>query len=349
MRAQIFLATALLAVAAFVPAQAALYCVSNATQLDNALDEASTNGQPDDVRMLPGVYTRSPDVAGDTMFTHVLENGRNFSLSGGWNAGCTSQTRLDPAATVIDGQLTHRLLYIGNGADVSGDVQLRNFTLQRGFTLTTAGLFELWVTDASSANVWFDNLRFIDNVKLGNNYYTPIRIFAGTGTVRVRSSVFTGNSAANWGALGISSNGYVYLNNNTITGNLVTSGNGYGGLVLVGDAIYTLNNNLIWGNTNESGERDIYLGAANVSARHNHLGQVNGAFALDFNSSYGDPGLVSIDDPRPRASSPLRNSGLANPSGGSTSHDASGRTRVQEGMLDRGAFESEVLLSSSFE
>ena len=341
--------TALLIAVLAGPVSAAMFCVSNATQLDNALEAASTNGQSDDVRMVPGTYTRQPDIAGDYMFTHTLENGRNFSLSGGWNGACSSQTQLDPAATVIDGQFTHRLLLIGNGADVSGDVQLRNFTLAQGFTVTTSGLFEVSLTDASTANVWIDTLRFIDNIKLGSNYYTPIRVFVGTGTLRVRSSVFTGNSAANWGALGISSDGYVYLNNNTITGNIVTSGVGYGGLILVGNAIYALNNNLIWGNTNEPGERDIYLGAANVSARHNHLGQVNGAFALDFNSSYGDPKLVSIDHPRPRVDSPLRNTGLANPSGGSTSHDASGRARIQEGALDRGAFESEALLSSGFE
>lgn len=349
MRVQRFLASALLATAACTPAQAAMYCVSNATQLNNALNEAGTNGQADDVRMMPGVYTRSPDVAGDNMFKHILENGRNFSLSGGWNAGCTSQSRLDPAATVIDGQLTHKLLYIGNGANVSGDVQLRNFTLQRGFTQATDGLFELRVTNASPANVWLDNMRFIDNVKLGNNAIAPVELVLGTGTLRVRSSVFVGNSTWDGGALGIQSPGYVSLNNNTIVGNDVFFANGYGGLVLHGDAIYTLNNNVIWGNTNTPDERDVRVNAPNVSARHNHFGVTIGAFALDQNSSYGDPKLVSFDNPRPRADSPLRNTGLANPSGGSTSQDAAGQARVQEGALDRGAFESEQLFMSSFE
>lgn len=339
----------LFAVAIAGPVPAAMFCVGNATQLNNALNEAGTNGQHDDVRMMPGVYTRSPDVAGDNMFQHILENGRNFSLSGGWNTGCTSQTRLDPAVTVIDGQLTHKLLYIGNGANVSGDVQLRNFTLQRGLTLAMDGLFELGVTDASSANVWLDNLRFIDNVKFGNNMIAPVELRLGTGTLRVRSSVFVGNSTSDGGALGIQSQGYVYLNNNTIVGNEVFAVTGYGGLVLRGDAIYSLNNNVVWGNTNAPDERDLYVNAPNVSARHNHFGVTYGAFALDHNSTYGDPKLVSFDEPRPRANSPLRNSGLANPSGGSTSQDASGQARVQEGTLDRGAFESEALLSSGFE
>lgn len=339
----------LFAVAIAGPVPAAMFCVGNATQLNNALNSARNNGEHDDVRMVPGVYTRQPDVAGGYMFSHTLENGRNFSLSGGWNATCTSQTRLDPAATVIDGQLTHRLLLIGNGADVSGDVQLRNFTLQRGFTTTPFGLFELSLTNASPANAWFDNLRFIDNVKLGDNFIPPVRVTMGSGTLRVRSSVFVGNSTSRWGALGVSSPGYVYLNNNTIVGNVVTGNNGKGGLILNGDGIFALSNNLIWGNIDAAGEHDVYVGAANVTARSNHFGPIHGSFAVEQNSTWGDAKLVSFDEPRPRADSPLRNSGMANPSGGSTSQDASGHARVQEGTLDRGAFESEALLSSGFE
>lgn len=349
MRVQRFLASALLATAAFTPAQAAMYCVGNATQLHNALTSARNNGEHDDVRMVPGTYTRQPDVAGGYMFSHTLENGRNLSLSGGWNATCTSQTQLDPAATVIDGQLTHRLLLIGNGADVSGDVQLRNFTLQRGFTTMPFGLFELSLTAASPVNAWFDNMRFIDNVKLGDNFIPPVRVTMGSGTLRIRSSVFVGNSTSRWGALGVSSPGYVYLNNNTIVGNVVTGTDGKGGLILNGEGIFSLSNNVVWGNTDNGDEHDVYVDATNVTARHNHIGSTYGWFAVDFNSSYGDPKLVSFDNPRPRADSPLRNTGLANPSGGSTSQDASGRARIQEGALDRGAFESEALLSSGFE
>ena len=61
------------------------------------------------------------------------------------------------------------------------------------------------------------------------------------------------------------------------------------------------------------------------------------------------PKLVSMDHPRPRADSPLRNAGMANPSGGSTSHDGSGLARIQEGALDRGALEFELLFNSGFE
>ena len=107
------------------------FCVSNATQLQNALTEAATNGEDDIIRVEQGTY----------MGTFIFDSfeGKNLSLLGGFNPGCGTRT-LDPTNTVLDGNHTGRVLYINNaGGYQGGDIHIKGFTIQNGNSAEIAG------------------------------------------------------------------------------------------------------------------------------------------------------------------------------------------------------------------
>jgi hypothetical protein len=86
------------------PLHAAVFCVGTAEGLQHALDIASLNGQNQTIKVRTGTY-RSPDHG----FTYWHAGPAKLDIEGGWDAGCTTQTK-DAALTVIDGGDEHPLL-----------------------------------------------------------------------------------------------------------------------------------------------------------------------------------------------------------------------------------------------
>jgi hypothetical protein len=75
-------------------------CVSNSVELDAALGNADSNGTDDDIRLVSGTYS-IVDI-GDTHFEYLSGEDFSLAISGGWNAGCSTQTS-DPSLTVLEG------------------------------------------------------------------------------------------------------------------------------------------------------------------------------------------------------------------------------------------------------
>jgi hypothetical protein len=79
------------------------FCVSNASQLHDALTEAATNGEDDIIRVEKGTYTGN--------FVYDSFEGKSLTLIGGFAPNCDTQT-LDPSNTILDGNDADRVLYI---------------------------------------------------------------------------------------------------------------------------------------------------------------------------------------------------------------------------------------------
>ena len=104
--------TVLLAIAAMPDAAraAATWCVHDSTQLRQALADAATSPEDDDIRLREGVYAD-----GDGAFTYLSRNAASLSISGGWysdGSGDCAQMRGDASRTVIDGEGVRQALRI---------------------------------------------------------------------------------------------------------------------------------------------------------------------------------------------------------------------------------------------
>jgi hypothetical protein len=107
------------------------FCVKNATQLQDALTEAATNGEDDTILVEQGTYK------GNFIFDSY--EGKNLTLIGGFAPGCDTRT-LDPSKTVLDGNNAGRVLHINNpGGYQGGDIHIKGFTIQNGNTAEMAG------------------------------------------------------------------------------------------------------------------------------------------------------------------------------------------------------------------
>lgn len=85
-----------------LPAAAVTYCVSDASALQAAITSAASaiGDSVHDIRLRPGTYALPSGL--EFAPTNDLLDNKDFSITGGWNAGCSART-INPAATVLDG------------------------------------------------------------------------------------------------------------------------------------------------------------------------------------------------------------------------------------------------------
>ena len=142
--------------------------------------------------------------------------------------------------------------------------------------------------------------------------------------------------------------GATHVANNTFGFNQPTL-NGAAGTAfgVAGTNAVTLTNNVFWLNA-FSGQSDVY-GPAQVLIQNDieHIAQ-EPAPGSAGNLSV-DPQFESGDFTTPNRDSPLVNAGNNTPLGGLTEFDLNGMARVSEGIVDIGAYETEILFRDGFE
>ena len=144
------------------------FCVSNATQLQNALTEAATNGEDDIIRVEQGIYMGN--------FTFDSFEDKSLALLGGFASGCNTRT-LDPSNTILDGNNAGRVLYINNPGILGGaDILIKGFTIQNGNTAEWAG----GIYAASCSTGAPGRITIKDNIITGNSASTGGGICAFT-------------------------------------------------------------------------------------------------------------------------------------------------------------------------
>lgn len=206
-------------------------CTSPATRcatINGALNKAGFVAG-DTIRVQVGTYTGSGN--------EVVLLDKDATLSGGWDAGFTTQTGM----STIDGESSRRGITVNSGVTAT----IERFVVQNGFFSQGGGTF-------NNGTLTLINSTIISNNSLGafpqgtgggifNNYDS---------TLTMNNSTVINNMAGDEGG-GIFNGGNLTMNNSTVSGNNADDNGGGINNDWVGTVI--LNNNAISGNTASSG------------------------------------------------------------------------------------------------
>lgn len=105
----------LLTIAFAFDSQAAVFTVSTATEFQSALTAAQSNGEDDEIELMPGTYKTSDNGGFPFFYSAVVGENRSLIVRGS-----------DSATTVLDGETNSQILQIDatNSSNPSGDLQL---------------------------------------------------------------------------------------------------------------------------------------------------------------------------------------------------------------------------------
>jgi len=106
------------------------HCVTDETELQEALTAAQTNGQDDTIQVASGIY--------EGTFTFTSSEGFGITLLGGYDGMCCFRDA-DPSNTVLDGQNAGTVLRLRNTQ--GGNIRVDGFTIRNGNNTIGAGLY----------------------------------------------------------------------------------------------------------------------------------------------------------------------------------------------------------------
>lgn len=175
-----------------LPASAAIFCVGDGPSLQNALTQAASNGEDDQIRLRAGTYTMG---SGATAFTFVSSEPNRLTLSGGWqNFGLVpcAFAFADPNLSVLDGVNQRRVLDISNSStNFNAMIEVSNLTIRGG---SGNGFGGLRVSGG-------DNTR-LDRLVIRNNHATNSEspggvLVTAVGGIQVTNTLISDNTCAN--------------------------------------------------------------------------------------------------------------------------------------------------------
>ena len=261
-------------------AQAHFFCVSTSAALQGALTDASDgglyNGEDNLVDVVQGTYVIGSATGNGPFHYHSTASSGELNIHGGFNAGCSTQTR-KASLTVLDGNHTAQVLSIRSS---TADISVVNFTIQNGETAQVgAGLAVNFVSGDNSGAVIQGNI-------IRNNHTTGqaggLFVITGAGghILYVQNNLIAGNSADSGFGAGkvIGPGGDTDFDNCTVSQNTTTLAGGTGGLYYdaSGSPVAYVANSIFWNNTNAG----IYLANGNVHMDYNDYGTLDGGVPL---------------------------------------------------------------------
>lgn len=301
---------------------AAVFCVDNSTELQDALDAAAANGESDEIRIASGIYTPPGAV-----FSYFQEDPDDLTLSGGWfpflSQPCAIQDR-NPFLTTIDGLENKRLFGV---TIVPGN---HSTTLPNRFELINLSFVNGRQTLLSTAPVNFSDTMASASLLIDRVYFAGNRGFAGAAlkaeggaTITVRNSVFRDNTAIEGnGAIFVRPSADsvgIYFLNNTVIDNPIDTAEpiACGGLCIAQpngdnqDYRAFIANNVLWNND----LTDLRVHFSVISYFFHNVVKEDSIFPLDeSNNRSVDPRLSPLPlDFTPLSNSPLVDAGLPEP------------------------------------
>ncbi len=333
---------------------AATHCVSTGTQLANALNSSAGNDQDDEIRIVATTLSGTSNPAGNprwgfTPGANDLDN--HLTITGGWSSGnnCNSQVSTDPTDTVLDAAYTGRaLVFLVTGTPLEGSVILRNFMITRGSSTTQSSGTSLdWrVSGATTSSLLAENLLVVAASSATSNTMPVLIEHAGSGNAKLRNIIVYGNSTTSTGGVNIRATGsaYAVLSNASIFDNhcsCAASGLNASGIV-------TLANNAVADNTSSAATSFQFRSdvPGSLTLRNNHFGtkSMAGSPFSETGTTTGDAQWTQVGSTIvPDTISPLRDSGINNPTGGLASTDFDGSARIVNTTVDRGAIEATAI------
>lgn len=329
-------------------AQAAIFCVANADELQQALLDASSNGVSDSIRIEAGVYTGS---SGISAFSYATNQNFGLAIVGGYlslsGQPCVTQT-LDPSLTVLNGSGGRQVLLLQPNAATGGNITVSNLTIRGGRSAQTGAGLSINGGANFAGNVTVSRVIFGRNV---SSAFAGGLSIATAGVVNVLNNLFLGNQCnANSCAMTATVNASdpaalrAFFGNNTIVGNTCLASApptcDIGGMRFGGNARAVFYNNAF---AFQSGA-DLRLNSVTTELYDNNIVSLIGSpAAMSGNLAFADPLFVNVLDDNLRLSfaSPLRNAG--GNAYGLMSTDLDDNPRVIDVVVDIGAYENQLL------
>jgi len=287
-----------------------VHCVHNATELQNALTAAQSNGDHDLIKVVQGIYIGN--------FVFDSSEGYDITLLGGYTSECAYRV-VDPSNTILDGGGSGRVLSLQD--TYGGNIHVEGFTIQNGYEINLSGggiyAYSYGYSVKSGSITLKNNIIKNNTAKNGGGGYVHSYAYwmVDSGDITFINNSVTGNNCSTSGG-GIyiytqskyEDTGNVTLTNNTITEN--SSGENGGGIYLAMSKTIKLYNNIIWGNTALSG-KDIYLFAyeGTSSAYNNDYSYIYGSWTFSANNINADPHFIGGGDYHLHSNSPCVDTG----------------------------------------
>jgi hypothetical protein len=317
-------------------ANAATFCVSDSSQLQQALANAGTNGDAENtVRVQPGTYSTG---SGSTAFVYSGVESKSLDIIGGYvTVGGTPCAQMISRArlTVLVGSGVRQVVKLAGGP-----MRVFNMTIKDGYSATSGAGLSMTALGENSLVV---GLMIFDN-NVSEASAGGLSMIGGS--TYVTGSLFTNNHCAT-NACAVSgtfdaavpSSHYVNFGGNTIVSNSCSNGAPgtctTGGVKLQGNIDPVIYNNAFALN----GGLDLDLLGAHASLYNNNVPNKAGSFSpTSGNLTLANAGFVDPADKdyRLRYDSPLRNVGTSSYFMQNVDLDGNGRFNVP---LDMGAYE----------
>jgi hypothetical protein len=336
-------------------AVAATFCVATPTELRSALSSSNGNGVDDEIRIKSGIYAPTSGNAPSGQYYLMMSGDQNLMITGGWSgtAGvCTTQTQI-AGLTLFDGGGSERIFDLGlNGAFNS--LEIRNLTLFNGRASEMGGCMRVQGYINTAANVEIERTRMYGCYSGDQGGALALMVQKGQG--HIHGNIFSFNESLTQGAVSLSGSEMHNVNlsfqNNTVVGNVRTSGGGFGSAGLEmscrQDSTCYVANNIFFDNEDQGGLADLRISGA-VSMYNNRYSVLTGAPSANLAATSAVPGFVSANDFRLRHDSPMRNAGTTDLFYGVPALDVDGGARPQGSAIDIGAVEFSELFASGFE
>ena len=312
-------------------------CVTNATDLQTALNDATGRTSTTFIEMARGTY----NVTTQVVFYALSAGQGQLDITGGYSSDCSTQIK-NPALTILDGGGATEVLRLLS----AGGLSVRYLTIQHGFLSgntgsSNAGLY----VSSENGSVFVDYNIIRNNVGTDSSGLSAVILDSdATSTLHVDGNLIVGNTASflfGAGAIINDGTGNSYITNNTVADNISqsTGPGAVGGLeIKPGTGATTLSNNIFWGNITT----DMYLYSSPLFANNDYetsypsgVGPASGSAGnVDV-----DPQFVSATDYHLQASSPLLGAGTLTPDGGLPTIDIEGHPRSYNSLVDMGAYE----------
>jgi hypothetical protein len=317
-------------------------CVSNAVQLQNALDDVSDGGMyagtSATIMVVKGHYLTTASSTPNQPFRYSATANQAITIVGGYRGTCPSPTSSrDPTLSILDGDGMSAVLEIHSAI---GAVNIQFLTIQNGKTGgNPAGLsINSHIGDNSGAQV---NNNIIQNNISGGLFGGLFVASGGTTLLTVGNNLIANNHADNGygGGAVVGNGGSMGLYGNTIYGNTVTAAGTIGGLSVSTTGHGSVINNIAWNNSNAG----LNLSAGTMELAYNDIGTRTGITPL---SNIGEVSVApkfvnaATGDFHLGQNSPL----LAMSSLPEGNYDLDGFAFPTGGKVDIGAYEETIFI-----
>jgi hypothetical protein len=327
--------------------QAHTFCVTNAADLQAALNQSSDGGifnnEPNSVNIVAGAY-----LTNGGPFTYNSTSAGDLFIQGGFHdALCTSPTPFsadfDSKLSILDG---HNASGVMKLRSTNGEIFVNNLTFQNGESTEPGGGLQVNYGGAVNKPAIIGPNIFRDNHT--SSYAGGLYVY-GAGTffaVTVYENVIVNNkSESDDGGAYVLTSGTVsaIVQNNTIANNMSVTGP-IGGLRCGGSPGFNLYNNIVWGNSGT----DIYLAPGQQVLYFNDYGTLVGPTPFETNGNLSsNPRFIDSDVGNFHLAGNSPALGISWEADPWLLSDVEGKAWPRNGRIDLGAYEETIFVDGN--